>query len=283
MAESHPFHRRLHSRLWASGRPALVAIVLSAVLAAIGQAPASAAAVNDDFAFAETISGPAGSTSGSNVDATAEPGEPDHAGSAATASIWYQWIAPADSSVTFDTCGSDYDTLLAVYTGTSVDSLTEVGSNDDACATASVVTFNAIAGTVYSIAVDGFGGQTGNVVLAWNSGGTITIPNDDFAAAEVISGPEGTVTASNVGATAESGEPAHAGSAATASIWYQWTAPEDGEVTFDTCGSDFDTVLAVYTGESVDSLGEVGSNDDACGGGGSRVVFMATAGAVYYV
>ena len=34
-------------------------------------------------------------------------------------------------------------------------------------------------------------------------------------------------------------------------MWYQWTAPLSGLVTFDTFGSNFDTLLGVYTGNVV--------------------------------
>ena len=86
-------------------------------------------------------------------------------------------------------------------------------------------------------------------------------------------------------ATWEPGEPVHANSEPHYSIWYRWTAPADGEVTFGTCDSPIDTVLAVYTGSSVDALTEVASNDDTpeCGTAGSRVTFVATSGTTYHV
>ena len=49
--------------------------------------------------------------------------------------------------------------------------------------------------------------------------------NDNFANAQVISGASGTVTATNVGAGKEAGEPDHADNPGGASIWYAWTAP----------------------------------------------------------
>ncbi len=108
--------------------------------------------------------------------------------------------------------------------------------------------------------------------------------NDSFSAAEIISGLSGTVAGSNIGATSETGEPTHAGVPVGASIWYKWVAPIGGDVTFDTFGSDFDTVLAVYVGPSVSALNEIASNDDIANiGGPSRVQFTATSGVTYYV
>ena len=51
--------------------------------------------------------------------------------------------------MTFDTIGSSFDTLLAVYTGTAVNALTTVASNDDIDTSGhnyqSRVTFTAVA------------------------------------------------------------------------------------------------------------------------------------------
>ena len=73
--------------------------------------------------------------------------------------------------MTIDTAGSNFDTLLSVYTGSSVSALTSVASNDDDWAaglTTSKVTFAVTAGTVYQIAVDGYGGASGNISLHIN-------------------------------------------------------------------------------------------------------------------
>jgi hypothetical protein len=71
---------------------------------------------------------------------------------------------------TFDTFPSDFDTLLAVYTGSRVNALTTVVSDDNAGENnKSRVSFTAVAGTNYKIVVDGFSGATGNVGLRWST------------------------------------------------------------------------------------------------------------------
>ena len=73
---------------------------------------------------------------------------------------------PAAGRVTVSTAGSNFDTLLGVYTGSSVSALTLVAGNDDAAGgTTSLATFNAIAGVSYQIAVDGYDGGDGNFTL----------------------------------------------------------------------------------------------------------------------
>ncbi len=123
---------------------------------------------NDNFASVRTISGSQGTTNGTNIRATKQTGEPNHAGNTGGASVWYNWTAPASGSVTIDTIGSTFDTLLAVYTGSSVGSLTTVASDNGSAGNgASRVTFTATSGTTYRIAVDGYNGDMGNLVLNW--------------------------------------------------------------------------------------------------------------------
>ena len=112
-----------------------------------------------------------GSVSGTNVAASNEPGEPDHAGNLGGASVWYSWTAPATATVRFDTCTATFDSIVAMYTGASLAALTPVASNDDACFTRSGVDVAVTAGTTYRIAVEGDegGGETaqGTFTLRW--------------------------------------------------------------------------------------------------------------------
>lgn len=118
---------------------------------------------NDNFANAYTLTGLTAYTNGSSVNATKEPGEPNHAGIPGGASVWWTWTAPATMTMALDTLGSSFDTLLGVYTGTSVSSLTTIASGHNPAG--NQITFSAVAGTQYMIAVDGAGGASGGVVL----------------------------------------------------------------------------------------------------------------------
>ncbi len=241
---------------------------------------------NDRFATAATI----GFSQGSaipllSVSATKEPGEPNHAGNPGGRSVWYRWKAPAAGTAAFDTAGSGFNTLLGVYTGTAVNALTTIASNDDIGGgnTTSRVSLPVVAGTMYKIAVDGFGGASGDVVLAINYVAAAT--NDPFAAAETIGGSEGwSVPVATSTATKEPGEPNHAGNPGGKSVWYRWQAPATGNVTMVTGRSTFDTVLAVYTGAAVNALVPVASNDNDPGGGlTSTVTFAVTSGSIYQI
>ncbi len=346
-------------------------------------------AVNDKFADAILLESSSGSTLGNSLNASREIGEPLHAGNAGGASVWWRWRASENGSVTFDTIGSNFDTLLAAYRGDSVSTLATLASNDDAVGLASRITFAVQAGVVYHLAVDGFSGRRGAISLNWNftptierggitvspeSGATIsgvaggpftptsvtytlgntttddldfritdlpgwlsatplsgrlspsssaqvtlsvtsaaaTLPagthvqevafngvrrrvllevggnsgNNDFFgdAIAVPPVPPATLLGTNTGATVEPGEPQHARPGGH-SVWWRWTAPQGiSSIDITTAGSNYDTTLAVYTGDRVDDLRLIGANDDGAGLGlDSRVSFVPQGGTQYRI
>ena len=81
--------------------------------------------------------------------------------------VWYQFTAPVAGLLIVDTFGSDFDTGLAVYTG-SCDSLTEVACNDDTGGVTSQVILPTAAGVTYYILAGGYASDAGNLVLHLN-------------------------------------------------------------------------------------------------------------------
>jgi sulfatase modifying factor 1 len=140
----------------------LAAIVI--LLAAVCD-PASAQ-VNNNFANRTVLGSAGGTVSGSNVGATKETGEPNHAGRIGGKSVWWTWTPAVSGTAVISTEGSSFDTVLAVYTGTSVSALTTEASDDNSgTGPTSLVTFSVTAGTAYQIAVDGSAGSSGNISL----------------------------------------------------------------------------------------------------------------------
>lgn len=131
-------------------------------------APAIAPA-NDAFASATTVSGPSGAIIGVSTSATKEAGEPNHAGSYGGSSVWFKWTAPSTGWYAFSTADSSFDTVLNVYTGTSLSTLTSITSNDDISSSVhqSRAGFYATSGTTYRIAVDGYSAEAGAYRLSW--------------------------------------------------------------------------------------------------------------------
>lgn len=110
---------------------------------------------------------------------------------------------------------------------------------------------------------DGVSGQINKYQISVFNPQPYTLPapppeNDNFADAIAISGLYGDVIdKSSVGATRETGEPYHAGGTGTHSLWYDWTCPATGEISFLVESDGFNPVIGVYTGTSISSLTEV--------------------------
>jgi hypothetical protein len=135
---------------------------------------------NDFFADATPLSGDLFSVSGNNRAATEELFEVKkrHAGTGQGKTVWWKWTAPANMDFTINTVGSAFDTVLAVYTGETTESLTEVATSDDRNALdwTSQVTFAAVAGTTYHIVVDSFREDAaGDITLNGFRSGSLTI------------------------------------------------------------------------------------------------------------
>jgi hypothetical protein len=142
----------------------------AATAATVSIADNDAVRSNNHFANRLLLSGTSVQTTGTNVGATRESGEPVHGGVTGGKSVWWSWTATSSGLVTISTAGSSFDTTLGVYRGTAVNSLTRVASNDDENFDSDIytskLTFNAIAGTTYQIAVDGYNGEAGPIRLS---------------------------------------------------------------------------------------------------------------------
>ncbi|MBI4327014.1 MAG: redoxin domain-containing protein [Chloroflexi bacterium] len=125
------------------------------------------------------------------------------------------------------------------------------------------------------------------LLLGMISGAALAQPdNDAFANRAKLPDASLRIEASNIGASMEPGEPAAITDLGGASVWWEWTAVTAGRVTVSTAGSSFDTVLAVFTGGTLDALSLVSSNDDEDLLGGiftSRVSFFARGGTRYQI
>jgi hypothetical protein len=230
---------------------------------------------NDNFAAAAVIPEPLPYTNTQNsAGSTTEPGEASPCGNIASTD-WYSFTPSGNQTVIANTFGSNYDTVLAVYTGTSLGALTLVGCNDQFGGNQSQVQFSAAAGTSYHIQAGGYFGQTGALVL--NLAAAPPPPaNDNFADAIVIPEPlPYTNTQSTAGATTEAGEPSSCSGIAT--VWYRFTPSSNQTLVADTFGSNYYPVLvAVYTGPDLNNLTLVGCNYQ-------RVRFTAGAGITYHI
>ena len=132
---------------------------------------------NDFFVNAIALANPGRATVDSSA-ATKELGEPNHAGNPGGRSVWYSYQPPSDGVLHLNTANSTFDTLLGLYTGTSVSSLTTIADNDDAFPGApggfSQIDQAVRSNQLYRIAVDGYDGIAGTVILTnWLAPATV--------------------------------------------------------------------------------------------------------------
>jgi len=176
---------------------------------------------NDDFADALSLDGLTAPIDANNVHATEELDEPAHADGPGGASVWFTWTPSFTGTGIVRTAGSNFDTLLGIYSGDTVDDLTTLAGNDDAGVDdrTSRVCFPAVSGTPVAIAADGFGsglawpGGLGDVVLDW---GQYTSSDPCAIRPPTVGG------SATVGGTLTSTQGLWAGS--PSSFTYQWIA-----------------------------------------------------------
>lgn len=114
--------------------------------------------------------------------------------------------------------------------------------------------------------------------------------NDDFVQAEnvVLSNGSFNGLRNNISATKEQSEPAHADNPGGSSVWFNLTPTITQTVRIQTtaAATDFDTTLAVYTGDSLAALTPVGYNDDCYAAGcgtTSMIDLQLKAGTTYRI
>jgi hypothetical protein len=249
------------------------AIAFVCIAALGGAATASAAPRNDNFGNAATLRvGKA--VKGTISGATNQHGEPRHANSLATHSVWYKLRARSRVGVLLGTCSANFDSVVAVYSGGRLSGLREVDFNNDGCGRSSGgsrVSFTAKKGKTYHIAVAGFA-ASGRFRLTVDR--IFTPLNDDLADAVALT-PGSGLSASTRNATRELREPAHADNQPH-TVWFKLGLPAGGPVTVNACNGSFPT-LTVYTGSTMRTLTRFATEDNC------RVTFTAAPGTTYRI
>lgn len=265
--------------------PPFLWILLSIFFTPLGLAAPN----NDNLATAINITNLPYTHQQSTQDADNEPAEllskcfEDFTTKFDSASVWYQYTATRNQMVTFDTLGSDYDTLLSIWQGNH-HPLTEIDCNDDnGSQIQSHLNLSLKKDTTYYINISGFRGANGNLTL--NAKFVNSLLNDNLADAIEITS-DANFSYSNAQNTKEAinesnEQVSRCGSDSQGSVWYQYTATDNQLVVFDTVSSDYNTILSVWTG-SQHPLTEMAC-DDGNGGPESRVSVEFSKGTTYYI
>lgn len=234
------------------------------------------APANDGFDDAAVISALPFSDTVFIAEATTEPGEPQVCNFLAH-TAWYAFTPSAAGLIRVDTSRSNFTLAqVVVYqaTGPGFGGLSFLG-----CSPApGSFNFNAEAGVTYYF-------QAGSLFsnsfdeLALDVSIVPPPPNDDFAAATVIPALPFSENVDLTGATREADEPNASCGSSGGSAWYAFTPTESGSLTARTDGFTFFPLIAVYTGNSLSTLTQVG-----CVGGLAfrSLTFQAQAGTTYY-
>ena len=255
--------------------PVLAIVALALLITSSSPRSAEADHLNDDFSDAIPISAPLPYQDIHETTlATLEVGEPQPCASVSR-TVWYSYTPSTDVSL-----GAQGGSVLAVYTGGTLATLVNVVCNVGILAE---VAFDASAGVTYYFQVTEV---TPSAAYVFSLHGPPAKGNDDFAGGVAVSSPLPYNNTSDTWlATLEAGEPQPCASIAH-TIWYSYTPSSDGILAAGVEGAapneTTDTALAVYTGASLGTLTNVGCDNNAGVGVGSRVAFAATGGVTYY-
>lgn len=216
---------------------------------------------NDIFARARYLFD-SGSIIGLHTEtAGAEVGEPNHGGNSPAHSIWFAYVPSRSGHLGLNTHTSNYDTVLAVYTGATLTALTRVAGNDDNDGRRSsrINDIDVKRNTTYWIAIDSYRTTDfGLAALTWTFTPNI-VGNDALSNATALALASGTVRTNNSDATTEATEPW----SGQQTVWYRFTPAQDIGISLSTEGSGFNTTLALFEGADFASLRRVAHNDNA--------------------
>ena len=284
MTPSHRSGRIEHRH----GARRLARLGICVLLAAVAGMPAAAAQAappdNDDFGNAQVVR-VGDRVTGTTLDATLQSGEPAP-GSSYTHSVWYRLTPDTSETLRIDNCAVGYWAELAIYTGPGLDALTEAPLTRTGCSSGSRVYLDAVAATTYYVRVTGFDAGPDYTALSGPFALSVQRPqapaNDNFENAQPVGRPA-QITGSTVDATVQPGEPEPAVYGGSGhSVWYKLTAATADVVVASTYESTNAPIVAVYTGNSVGALTEVGTEGGPTGPR-STMFFSTLPGTTYYI
>ncbi len=259
-------------------------------------APApSAPPSNDNFNSAVKVDNPGGivkyqdsrDVSGATL-AGSDPTFPWRNPQPGDATVWYEFTSFSKGQLVIHTKGSNYDTVLGVYTGTS-SSLKRVAWQDNISSSIkqSKIGMTAQPNTTYYIEVASKSSYAGNLSLnltytpvrtAFNSiaspkqlkdtgsGYTFSDQRDVYSATTASSDPLFPLSSGD--------------SRGYRTVWYRFYPKTNGTLTVNTVGSNYDTLIGVWQGSR--SNPKMVAWDDNGGGSSASVVTVRLAGRHYY-
>ncbi len=245
--------------------------------------PVYATPLNDNLDSAINIPSLPYSNTQDTTDSTTEPSEGYPTCSYSEASVWYQYSPSIDEEIVFDTYGSDYDTVLGIWTGNQ-HPLTRVTCNDNGTEATLQSQLNAelTGGTEYFIGINGFNKETGKLTV--NAKSLEALNNDSLTKAiEVKSVPYTHTQATNTASIATNEILSECATSGYNSVWYKYKSDTKESLVLDTLNSDYNTVLSIWSG-SKHPLNELACNDDVdINNDYSKINITLEANKAYYI
>jgi hypothetical protein len=198
--------------------------------------------------------------------------------------VWYRYTPTNSGYAIVSSCGSDFNTLLQVYTGACGNLYPVACNNDngpDCAGFQASVSFLVDAGATYYVLAGGNGVYIpgGNLRLAM-----LPPANDQCGGAVRLTA--GVRYGMNTANATTVGDPAPiCQTNFGVGVWFMFTPAIDGLVFVNTCASDFDTALEVFTGQC-GALTPLVCNDDggpSCYAVQASVAFSGQAGITYWI
>lgn len=180
--------------------------------------------------------------------------------------VWFTYTPAQSGTATLDTCPTGFDTLMEIFTG-ACGALTSIGCNDDSSTCSgyyqAAYTFACTAGTRYYICAGGYNGASGNLQIRARLVPTPPI-NDQCSAAIALS--ENVYYSQSTTNANDDGYSTCLGRTRTKGVWFAYTPAQTGVARVDTCPSDFDNNIEVFTG-TCSAMTSIACNEDSsCGG-----------------
>jgi hypothetical protein len=227
-----------------------IVLALALLVSTLPTVALAAAPANDDLANAVVIGSLPFTDTRDTTEATTANDDPYSLCSpnGQRRTVWYSFTPTSNVRLEAKTLGSDYDTILSVYSG-SPGALFNVTCNDDLSypsALQSQVRFTAFAGQTYYFMIGAYSDTAGGN-LTFTLASVPTPANDDFDNATAITTLPFMDARDTTGATTATDDP-RACFYPQASVWYSFTAPANMKVEASTSGSDYLAFVAIFTG-----------------------------------
>ena len=221
---------------------------------------------NDNFANQIQLNGSSWTVAGTTLNATIEAGEPIYQQN--RPSVWYSWTAPSDLVTTINLAGSSNAPFVTISVGSTLATLHGVNQGGSFQGSVGLITFIAVKGVTYKIAVQVAGPGPGPFFLSLTStpltsNATVVGPdlptssapaNDNFANRKTLPSLPLTIVTYTGGASRETQEPV-AGTNIYGTVWYSYTATADGFLNVGIeSGSESRTEFSVLSGDTLNSL-----------------------------